>query len=77
MRFKVSRTSLWDRKNGPCAEAYKKDVEWRGKTFGLWFVDFNSLEELLEFISTHGAVVMDKTEIDTGFSIEIYDNYRE
>ena len=36
-----------------------------------WFVDFNTLEELMAFVARHGECVLGRDEI------EIYDGYRE
>jgi len=41
-------------------------------------IDFSSLDELVNFIKEHGNIVIEPPEGDErGWSIEIYDDYRE
>lgn len=40
-----------------------------------WFVEFDCLDGLMEFIARHGDVVIQKRS--DGVEIEIYDGYRE
>jgi hypothetical protein len=43
----------------------------------VWTKEFNSLEELLEFVKTVGGVVVVELDGEGNASIEIYDDYRE
>lgn len=44
----------------------------------VWTIDINSLEELTNFISKHGEIVIkDSISEDIPLTIEIYDDYRE
>lgn len=43
----------------------------------VWVMDFEDLGELMEFVSTHGDVVVSKCPDHGTASLEIYDNYRE
>jgi hypothetical protein len=47
-----------------------RDFDWEA-----WFIELNSLEELMSFISSEGPCVILRGEINP--SIEIYDDYRE
>lgn len=70
MNFKVNRTSrLGDDTVAPCGGAFQnfKDSEW--------FININSLENLLEFIKKEGSIVIDYNP--DVLEIEIYDTYRE
>ena len=63
MRYKVTRTSDWADAEKPCEEAVPIGDKW--------YVDINSLEDLMAFIGRHGKVVVRSNWI------EIYDDYRE
>ena len=70
MTFKIERTSLSydnyknENKNvKPCKEAYKKG--------NYYFIDINSLEELLNFTVKYGEIIIYNE------TLEIYDDYRE
>lgn len=53
----------------PCPDAWRDDVSPKETA---WWVELNSLEELMAFSARYGALV-----VDDGPSIEIYDDYRE
>lgn len=80
MRYRVIRTRDWSDKK-PCDEAFseKRLVEnVRGEKLErvYYYVNIESLEELMGFIEKYGEVVMG----DGPFGepcIEIYDDYRE
>lgn len=82
MKFKVFRSSDWFGK--PCENAYKEtsaDLPTRQDWFDQdWFVDINSLEELIAFQhSLHSSIIIE-SELDSPYddlTIEIYDDYRE
>lgn len=118
MKFKVSRTSIWDDRK-PCEEAVKETytrVEVRtlgsfeefDKKFGKiegnwlskginhcinqqgyiqrefpndavgWFVEINTLDELLHFQQKYGDIILTKDYNNPEvLELEIYDDYRE
>ena len=75
----VSRTSSrWDEELPPCDNAVHHQAH------GCWTINFATLEELEEFITTHGEVVIAPPDPKSTVpslkymgSIEIYDTYRE
>ena len=71
MRFFVTRTSS-PLEYSPCENAYRgsKPLEKND-----WFVNINTLEELIAFKNIHGKIILDDFVSDP--SIEIYDDYRE
>lgn len=45
-----------------------------------WFIEINSLEELIEFQKEYGRIIIEETylpALDGTLKIEIYDDYRE
>lgn len=79
--IQVSRTSSrWDEESPPCDGA----VHHQTHGCGCWTINFVTLQELEEFITKYGEVVITppdpKSTVpsrrDMG-SIEIYDTYRE
>lgn len=62
----ISRTST--HLDQPCKEAFQKEAN---DIFAPWFIEFNSLDELMLFVKKHEKIVVTKD------SIEIYDTYRE
>lgn len=68
MKLKVSRTSQFNH-GVPCDEAYIEGVDSFNKP--IYWVEINTLKELMAFIEKYGVIVLDKDEI------EIYDDYRE
>mgnify|MGYP000899782754 CR=1 FL=1 len=82
MKFLVTRTSVWDKTQPPCEGAVSLSPEpsfWDGK----WEVEINSIDELWNFIDTHGQCVLSLgslADIEAGdkqLRLEIYDDYRE
>lgn len=70
MKFIVTRTSQWDNEK-PCENA-KLDNEvnlWGDKQ---WYIEINTIEELMAFKQEVGFAI-----IIGNNSIEIYDGYRE
>lgn len=65
MRFMIDRTSTTMEK--PCEEAFQI-VE--NDEFAEWYIDFNTLEDLMEFTKNNGPIILRED------SIEIYDCYR-
>lgn len=81
MEFIVTRTSIHDNTR-PCWEATSKaiSVDWLGQKIekNVWVVEFNNLQELIEFKNKYGSVVIDNYVFDSNLMhIEIYDSYRE
>ena len=86
MKFKVRRTSEWDVDVQPCKEAHQEtfvSIDLRGKiardfdAIG-WFIEINTLEELLKFREKYGDLVLTKHYLNPEIvEVEIYDDYRE
>lgn len=80
MKFKVERTSSRSMELKPCKEAYEGNILWIGndKYIKCWYVDINSLQELLDFAEKYGDIIIG-TSYEYGKTpmIEIYDDYRE
>lgn len=74
MKFKIERTSILDNTK-PCEEA--KEETYNGVT--VWFVEINTLEELLDFRNKYDRAIIIDTAIESPniYSLEIYDNWRE
>ena len=82
MKFEVFRTSgplLAREDQKPCDEAHfmtgvsKTDVRYKH-----WAIYIHTLDDLLELIEeVENPIVINKYEGTGGFSIEIYDGYRE
>jgi hypothetical protein len=68
MRFEISRTSNWHGEK-PCEEAKPGPETSRGRA--TWWVDLDSLEDLLSLSVKYGELVVNEN------TIEIYDDYRE
>lgn len=77
MRFKVRRTSCWmdEKPCDNCTTEEKTHTRHDGSIYTevKYFVEINTLEELLGFINLHGRIVLSTLERE----IEIYDDYRE
>lgn len=85
-RFVVRRSSTrFDPDTPPCPEATLAPGEswWRGKRgkdYERWFIEIDTLDELMAFTAHHnGSVVVETDCYDWPGqpSIEIYDDYRE
>lgn len=66
MRFAIDRTSAFMKK--PCEEAYQI-VE--NDELADWYIDINTLEELLEFVKNNEKIILGEN------TIVIYDDYEE
>lgn len=80
MRFRIIRASNDIKK--PCKEAYKgtREIEFRGNVIidDCWYIDINSLEELLKLIKKYGDLIIQKEDDNNkNFLIMIYDDYIE
>lgn len=81
MKFRVTRTSNWWGDNPKCEEAFQEEVViYEGteneKTVMEWFVNIDTLQELIEFINKYegrAVIIIDRLEP----TIEIYDDWRE
>ena len=74
MRFRIRRTSNYG-DTPPCEEAYTVPGEINPEKWWCdWYVNINTLEELLAFNKKHGDLVL---MIRNEPTIEIYDTYRE
>jgi hypothetical protein len=70
MKFIVYRTSTWSR-YCPCDGAkYDNNNQW-------WTIEFYNLDEVMEFCSKYGEVIISPKYNHPYNSIEIYDAYRE
>lgn len=83
MKFKVTRTSIWNDEISPCKEANRINErgyiqrEFPNDSIG-WFIEINSLEELMNFKNRYGDIVITNCwENQNITEIEIYDTYRE
>ena len=65
MKFRIYRTS--DYENCPCDGAFKG--------IDSWFINIESLEELMKLIENVGDIIVSNSQKDP--NIEIYDYYRE
>ena len=64
MIFTISRASDWRKnKSSPCKKAFKENNQW--------FIEFDTLEELINFTKEEGEIIMDSSQIT------IYDDYVE
>lgn len=80
MKFKVERTSMKNMVLKPCKEAYEGNILWIGinEYLKCWYIDINSLEELLKFEEKYGEIIITTSIFDNKTpTIEIYDYYRE
>lgn len=81
MKFRVTRTSSWSNDNLECEEAFQEEViidkgtEHERKVMD-WFVNIDTLQELVEFINKYeGRVVIITDRLEP--ILEIYDDWRE
>ena len=82
MIFNIYRTSniIFSENKPPCDKAFIKEFEGHGKD---WFIELNTLEDLLNFKEEIGEPIIIDDDIWKGnnvgveYSIEIYDDYRE
>ena len=81
MRFVVSSTSGGYREQ-PCEEAIRgsieADIKVYGDTVDVWFIEINTLEELVKFHEENGDIIIKDCLWNKSYiEIEIYDDYRE
>ena len=91
MTFLIRKTSIWNNTPWyeadtvqPCEEAREDiytDVDWDGSVVRTrrWLMDFDTMDDLMEFVKKHGDVVVQKGNVCTEMIpvIEIYDTWRE
>ena len=111
MKFRVTRTSMYDDDNAPCEEAIKElciridernvDDPMKNKYIGIkwyeegsnhrvenghikrdfvdyaWFIEINSLKQLLEMKIKYGDIMISNSRLDEPHIIEIYDSWRK
>ncbi len=78
MKFMIKRTSAGDDKC-PCDESHREEFVYSdGIQTTRWFIEINTLEELIEFSKTYGLLVVGLAWEDWSIPfVEIYDDYRE
>lgn len=81
MKFVVSSTS-GGHKEQPCEEAKRGSIERENKIYSatadVWFVEINTLEELIKFYEEYGDIIIKDCLWNKSYTeIEIYDDYRE
>lgn len=82
MKFEIFRTygPVWAQEDQkPCEEAhFISGVTEKGIEYKYWAVYINTLDDLLDLLEeVKHPLIIDKDEINDGFSIEIYDGYIE
>lgn len=78
MKFLVTRTSSTSNEDPECKEAFEgENLFPDGSSKKGWFVELETMEELKNFISNYGAIIVGIDSFNDCCSIEIYDNYRE
>ena len=84
MRYHILRTSSnnsWKdnvRNKRPCKEAYKAKYTKDEKEVETWFVDIDTLEQLMTFHKKYGDLVIESPWCKSYMpAIEIYDERRE
>jgi hypothetical protein len=88
MKFQITRSSSGDGDEKPCEEAFKDTYlakgyvteNWEVEDTNVedWFVEINSLKELIEFEEKYGAIIIGTAFYnDDILEIEIYDSHRE
>ena len=79
MRFRITRASNDTKK--PCKEAYKgtREIYFKDKFIidDCWYIDINSLEELLKLIKKYGDLIIQEDDNIKNPLIMIYDDYIE
>lgn len=83
MKFEISRTSSWSIEETPCNNVTKETIIYdepgRKFTYKYYAREFNTLEELIDFIKNEAdnKVVIQWNEFSNLYEVEIYDNWRE
>ena len=76
MKFIIETVKYLDKNEKPCEEAYKgKLINSVGQEDDCWFIDINSLEELLAFIDKHNIDVIIDPKDDGMYKITFHDGY--
>ena len=76
MKFIVTRTSMWSEKS-PCEEAKRDSIVEGDKTYDVWSIEINTIEELIDFADKHGDIIIEDSFYREYKEIEIYDTWRE
>ena len=77
MRFQVTRSSIWDDEISPCQNAEPVQRMCHGLyTNTDWFIEIETLEELLDFANAEGSRVIVHRNGENQY-LEIYDGMRE
>ena len=78
MKFLVRRASGWLGGDVFVDEAKHEEFNYNGRTLDLYYVDINTLEELMAFENKYGRLVIgDNIFDDRHKQILIYDDYIE
>lgn len=71
MKFEITRTSCFGI-GKPINDERLKKIK------SCWYIELNTLEELMQFIENNGhSVVIERCDEYEQYTIEIYDTYRE
>lgn len=75
--FTIKRTSyFWPYEKPPCEGCTKAEVREGNRIVTVWVKEIETLEDLLAFIAKEDEDVV-VSLAGSGYSIEIYDDYRE
>lgn len=78
MKFLVRRASKWIDEDIFVDEAKHEEFNYNGRTLDLYYVDINTLEELIAFENKYGRLVIGDNIFDDRYKqILIYDDYIE
>lgn len=84
MKYLIVRSSIensWKdnvRRKRPCKEAYKATYTKDNKEVEAWFVDIDTLEQLMAFHKKYGSIIIETPWYTENMPcIEIYDARRE
>ena len=78
MKFLVKRASKWIDEDILVDEAKHEEFNYNGRTLDLYYVDINTLEELMAFENKYGRLVIGDNIFDDRYKqILIYDDYIE
>ena len=77
MKFLITRTDHSRKDEKPCDGAYLDSEKGYDKNIKYWFIDINTLEDLLLLVKNVEEEVIISENIDGNYSLEIYDNWRE
>ena len=77
MKFMISRASQWAERQ-PCEEAKEEEFVYGAIILKRWVIEINSLDEIMNFKSKYGDIVIRDSGFDDGIQeIVIYDDYLE